>query len=178
MKVVILGAGSIGSLFGGLLSVNENVTLICRPEHAEAVSANGLTLTGKTETVEVTKTVQTTKTVEVPGPTTTVTTTGMPGDGGEWKYGVCSGCFYICALKYKVEDGVIVEVQGNDNAPLINEGGVICGKGIASSFDTPYNPNRLLYPLKRVGKRGEGKFIRTTWDEAITEIVSYLKKRE
>ncbi|NMD06676.1 MAG: molybdopterin-dependent oxidoreductase, partial [Phyllobacteriaceae bacterium] len=41
-----------------------------------------------------------------------------------------------------------------------------------------YSPERLLYPMKRVGKRGEGKFKRVTWDEALTEIansMNYLK---
>jgi len=51
MNIVILGAGSIGSLFGGLLSVNNDVTMICRPEHAKAIAEDGLTITGKTDLV-------------------------------------------------------------------------------------------------------------------------------
>jgi len=39
-----------------------------------------------------------------------------------------------------------------------------------------YHPERLLYPLKRVGKRGEGKWKRVSWDEALDEIAIKLKK--
>ena len=41
-----------------------------------------------------------------------------------------------------------------------------------------YSPNRLKYPLKRVGERGEGKFERITWDEAITLIADKLKEQK
>lgn len=39
-----------------------------------------------------------------------------------------------------------------------------------------YNPDRLKYPMKRIGKRGEGKFKRISWDEALTEIADALKR--
>ena len=38
-----------------------------------------------------------------------------------------------------------------------------------------YHPDRLKYPMKRTGKRGEGKFERITWDEATTLIANQLK---
>jgi 2-dehydropantoate 2-reductase len=50
-NIVILGAGSIGSLFGGLLSRNNNVTLVCRKEHSKAIGKKGLKITGKTNIV-------------------------------------------------------------------------------------------------------------------------------
>jgi 2-dehydropantoate 2-reductase len=49
MNIVILGAGAIGSLFGGLLSKKNNVTLVGRKPHVQAISKNGLKITGKTQ---------------------------------------------------------------------------------------------------------------------------------
>jgi len=51
----------------------------------------------------------------------------------------------------------------------------ICAKGIMSC-QMPDMPTRLLYPMKRVGKRGEGKFQRISWDQAISEIGTQLKQ--
>ena len=39
-----------------------------------------------------------------------------------------------------------------------------------------YNPDRLRYPMKRVGKRGEGKFERISWDEAFDTISDTMKR--
>ncbi|MDH7517200.1 MAG: 2-dehydropantoate 2-reductase [Candidatus Thermoplasmatota archaeon] len=49
MNIVILGAGAIGSLFGGLLAKKNNVTLIGRKQHVQAIKKNGLKITGKTQ---------------------------------------------------------------------------------------------------------------------------------
>ena len=46
MKIVMLGAGAIGSLFGGYLARENDVTLVCRKDHADAVNAKGLAITG------------------------------------------------------------------------------------------------------------------------------------
>ena len=51
----------------------------------------------------------------------------------------------------------------------------ICLRGL-SSLDVTYHPDRLKYPMKRVGKRGEGKFERISWDEAFDTIVDNFKK--
>ena len=51
----------------------------------------------------------------------------------------------------------------------------ICLRGL-SSLDITYHPDRLQYPLKRVGKRGEGKFKRISWDEALDFIAGKFKK--
>ncbi|MFH1679636.1 MAG: ketopantoate reductase family protein [Candidatus Eisenbacteria bacterium] len=53
MRVLVLGAGAIGSLFGGLLSRAHEVTLVGRPSHARAVRENGLRIVSETETVHV-----------------------------------------------------------------------------------------------------------------------------
>ncbi len=49
MRIVVLGAGAIGSLFGGLLAQAHDVTLVAREPHVEAIRASGLTITGETE---------------------------------------------------------------------------------------------------------------------------------
>ena len=51
----------------------------------------------------------------------------------------------------------------------------ICLRGL-SSLDITYHPDRLQYPMKRVGKRGEGQFERITWDEALDFIADRFKK--
>lgn len=59
LKIVVLGAGSIGSLYGGLLSRNNDVTLVCRKEHAKAIRKKGLRIEGKTKIVVKLKAVET-----------------------------------------------------------------------------------------------------------------------
>jgi len=49
MNIVVIGAGAIGSLFGGLLSKRNNVILIGRTTHVQAIKKNGLKITGKTK---------------------------------------------------------------------------------------------------------------------------------
>ena len=52
--------------------------------------------------------------------------------------------------------------------------GFLCGK-VAQYLDREYSPDRLLYPQKRVGAKGEGKFERVTWDEALDTIAKRFK---
>lgn len=72
-----------------------------------------------------------------------------------------------------VEDGRIVKMEPNPNS--IRSGGKMCAKGQAGP-NVPYFPDRLLYPMRRVGRRGEHKWKRITWEEALTELASRLKK--
>ena len=66
-----------------------------------------------------------------------------------------------------VENGRIVKLEGNPEH--VSTRGRLCAKGNSGMWYT-YNPDRILYPLKRVGARGEGKWKRITWDEALTEV--------
>jgi anaerobic selenocysteine-containing dehydrogenase len=74
------------------------------------------------------------------------------------------------ALAY-VENDRIVKLEGNPEH--VSTRGRLCAKGNSGMWLT-YDPDRILYPLKRVGKRGEGKWKRITWDEALTEIAQKL----
>ncbi|BBD76522.1 molybdopterin-dependent oxidoreductase [Hydrogenophilus thermoluteolus] len=70
-----------------------------------------------------------------------------------------------------VENGRIVKLEGNPEH--VSTRGRLCAKGNAGMWYT-YNPDRVLYPLKRVGARGEGKWKRITWEEALTEVAQRL----
>jgi anaerobic selenocysteine-containing dehydrogenase len=75
---------------------------------------------------------------------------------------------YICnsgcdALVYE-KGGEVIRVEGDPSSPITK--GTLCCKGLASK-EQLYNPERLLYPLKRVGKRGSGHWQRISWDEAL-----------
>ncbi|SFV06252.1 molybdopterin-containing oxidoreductase family protein [Pseudoduganella namucuonensis] len=81
-------------------------------------------------------------------------------------------CPDTCALIVTVEDGVATEVKGDPGHPTT--AGVLCTK-VARYAERTYHPDRLLYPLRRVGPKGEGKFERIGWDEALDAIAARLK---
>jgi anaerobic selenocysteine-containing dehydrogenase len=81
-------------------------------------------------------------------------------------------CPDTCALLVTVEDGVATEVKGDPDHPTT--AGVLCTK-VARYTERTYHPDRLLYPMKRVGAKGEGKFERISWDEALGTIAARLK---
>lgn len=82
-------------------------------------------------------------------------------------------CPDTCAMLVTVKDGVATEVRGDPDHPTTN--GVLCTK-VARYTERTYHPDRLLYPQKRVGKKGEGKFARISWDEALDTIAQNLKR--
>jgi anaerobic selenocysteine-containing dehydrogenase len=81
-------------------------------------------------------------------------------------------CPDTCALLVTVEDGVATEVKGDPDHPTTQ--GVLCTK-VSRYVERTYHPDRILHPLRRVGKKGEGKFERISWDEALDEIATRLK---
>jgi anaerobic selenocysteine-containing dehydrogenase len=78
-----------------------------------------------------------------------------------------------CALVVGVKNNQIVKIKG-DPEGFLNKG-YVCVKGIVSA-DRLDHPDRLKYPLKRTGKRGEGKWQRISWSEAIEDICQNLNK--
>jgi anaerobic selenocysteine-containing dehydrogenase len=71
-----------------------------------------------------------------------------------------------------VEDGRATKLRGNPEHPVTR--GFLCGK-VAQYLEREYHPNRLLYPMRRVGAKGERTFERITWDEALDAIVTRLR---
>ncbi|HBH04202.1 MAG: dehydrogenase [Candidatus Rokubacteria bacterium RBG_16_73_20] len=87
------------------------------------------------------------------------------------KYTADVMCPAECGVMVKVENGVASAIYGNPHVPY--NAGTLCAKG-AAGLQLVYNANRIKYPMIRVGARGEGKFKRVTWDEAIAFIADKL----
>jgi len=77
-------------------------------------------------------------------------------------------CPDTCALDITVEDGRAVAVRGGD---MPFTAGTLCTK-VARYLDRTYSPSRILYPMKRTGAKGEGRFGRISWDEALDTIAA------
>ncbi len=85
----------------------------------------------------------------------------------------CWNCVTRDSMVGYVENGRLVKLEGHPDS--IRGLGKICAKG-AAGINQLYDPDRVLYPMKRAGKRGEGKWKRISWDEALTELSGRLKK--
>src|SRR6059036_283223 len=82
-------------------------------------------------------------------------------------------CPDTCAMLVEVDEtGRAVRVRGDPDNPYTHGG--LCVK-LAHYEKRTYNAERLLYPMKRAGRKGEGKFIRISWDEALQTIAARLK---
>src|SRR5690242_17839318 len=86
-------------------------------------------------------------------------------------YGACPhDCPDCCALETLVdEQGRAVTVRGRSDHPVTR--GWLCAK-VNRYLERVYHPDRLRYPMHRVGPKGSGLFERISWDEAIAEITS------
>jgi len=83
-------------------------------------------------------------------------------------------CPDACATLITIEDGRATKIQGDPDHPITR--GFLCGK-VAKYVDRVYSPDRVLYPMRRVGAKGpHGAFERITWDQAFHEIVTRLKQ--
>ena len=87
---------------------------------------------------------------------------------------MCRNCHGGCGTLVRVVDGVVKEVVG-DPANPINKG-KLCSKAGVSSLEQLYHPDRLDYPLIRAGERGEGKWRRAGWDEALALIAEKMQR--
>ncbi|MFN3928745.1 MAG: molybdopterin-dependent oxidoreductase, partial [Thermoflexus sp.] len=91
--------------------------------------------------------------------------------GSRVVYTACVMCPAECGLEVHVENGVVSNIYGNIHVPY--NSGTVCAKGVAG-LQLVYNVNRIKYPMIRVGERGEGKFKRVSWDEALDYIATKL----
>lgn len=98
-----------------------------------------------------------------------------PKTGAERKMipSACWSCVTRDSMIGFVEDGRLVKLEGQPNS--IRGKGKICAKGTAG-INQLYDPDRILHPMKRTGKRGEGKWKRISWDEALSDLAGRLKK--
>lgn len=83
----------------------------------------------------------------------------------------CRACISNCGVLVHVRNGRVTKVEGDEIDPMSK--GRICPKGLAA-IQAFYNPNRMKYPMKRVGERGENKWERISWQEAIDTIADNL----
>ncbi|MCW5613426.1 MAG: molybdopterin oxidoreductase family protein [Rubrivivax sp.] len=81
-------------------------------------------------------------------------------------------CPDTCALRITVQDGRVVRVAGDPDHPPT--GGALCTK-VSRYAERSYHPERVLTPLRRVGRKGEGRFEPVSWDAALDEIAARLK---
>ena len=84
----------------------------------------------------------------------------------------CISCHGGCGVRVTVEDGALVHIEGNPDSLTK---GTMCAKGL-SSIQHIDNPFRLKYPMKRAGAKGEGKWERISWDEALDTIAEKMKE--
>jgi thiosulfate reductase/polysulfide reductase chain A len=97
----------------------------------------------------------------------------MAGRSEEELKSTCKMDHSGCGVLVHTEEGRVTRVEGNPQCP-INQG-TMCAKGLAS-IQQAYHPDRLKHPLKRAGERGEGKWKRISWDEALDTIARRLNE--
>ncbi len=83
----------------------------------------------------------------------------------------CRACIANCGVLAHVDNGRVVKLEGNPIDPMSK--GRMCAKGLAG-IQALYNPNRIKYPMKRIGPRGSGEWERISWDEALDTIAKKL----
>jgi anaerobic selenocysteine-containing dehydrogenase len=84
----------------------------------------------------------------------------------------CWQCVTRCANIVYVEDDRVVKIEGQPAS--IRTEGKMCAKG-QGGVNQANDPDRILHPMRRVGQRGEGKWKRVTWDEALGEVSERLQ---
>src|ERR1700731_2346785 len=98
----------------------------------------------------------------VPGGLTTVVETACPLD-----------CPDACSLAVTVQKGRVIALDGSHKNPVTD--GFICAK-VRRFGERVYGPDRLLYPAIRKGRKGEGRFQRVPWDEALERIADRMRR--
>ena len=84
--------------------------------------------------------------------------------------GACGhDCPDTCSWLVEVHNGTAGKLYGDPAHPFTR--GTLCAK-VNHYLERVYHPDRVLHPLKRVGPKGEGRFVRVSWDEALTDIAS------
>jgi len=82
-------------------------------------------------------------------------------------------CPDACSLAVTLQHGRVIAIDGSRKNPVTD--GFICAK-VRKFGDRVYGPDRLLYPAVRKGRKGEGKFARVTWDDALERVVERMRR--
>jgi hypothetical protein len=101
----------------------------------------------------------------------------MPPDAGREGRRIVRGacphdCPDTCATLVTVENGRAIAIRGADDHPPTQ--GVLCTK-VSRYLDRTYSRERVLHPMRRVGRKGAGRFERMSWDDAIGEIATRFR---
>ena len=88
-------------------------------------------------------------------------------------FSTCDMCFNKCSLIARVENGVVKKLDPNPK--FLKSRGMLCARGNAGIAQL-YDPDRLKYPLLRKGARGEGKWQRLSWDQALDHAAEQLQR--
>ena len=83
----------------------------------------------------------------------------------------CRMCHGGCGVLIYMKEGKVAKIAGDPDCPINH--GTLCSKGLAST-QLVYHPDRLTYPVKRIGPKGSGKWERITWDEALDTIAERM----
>ena len=102
-----------------------------------------------------------------------MTTTATPAAATRVVQATCPhDCPDTCAMQVTVEQGRVVRIHGDPDHPPTH--GALCTK-VSRYAERSYHPDRVLTPLRRVGRKGEGRFEPVGWDEALDDIAARLK---
>ena len=97
---------------------------------------------------------------------------GMLNEAGDgYIHSMCEMCVWRCGLIAKVKNGRVVKLDGNPEHP--HSRGHLCVRGQSGLMNT-YDQDRVLSPLIRVGKRGEGRFRKASWEEALDLVANKM----
>lgn len=104
---------------------------------------------------------------------TTLEEVEVEPESERWVYTTSPERYWHSPVRIKVVNGRAVKIVARDDIPFFN--GEQDVKSYACFYKI-YSPDRLKFPLKRVGERGEGRYKRISWDEALAEISAVLGK--
>lgn len=90
-----------------------------------------------------------------------------------WATSVCRECAAGCGVRARLVDGVLVSLQGNPLCPIGH--GRLCAKGHAA-IEGYFDPDRLVGPVKRAGKRGENRWEKIEWPAAVALLSSTVQR--
>jgi anaerobic selenocysteine-containing dehydrogenase len=96
---------------------------------------------------------------------------GLRMAGEKVKRGLCGICPSGCGIEITMEEERLHQIKPMKGHPL----GIVCTRGVHSE-EIVYSPDRLKFPMKRIGDRGKGKFERISWEEAFEVSAQLIKK--